>query len=179
LDIGDLKDVVEDLTQDVFVRLMDGERRAIAQFKGRNENSIYTYLNAIATNLVRDHVKMLRAQRRPQVAASLDETRRSNSPEELDEFLTLADKLMSSEPDPEATIVEGEVRMHISGALDQVCRGSTTKRDRLIFRLYFLEGLTIDEITTYQSISLTQSGIEKRIFKIRSIIKKILGLEGG
>jgi RNA polymerase sigma factor (sigma-70 family) len=179
LDMGDLWEVVEDITQDVFVRLMDDGRRAMAQFKGRNENSFYTYLNAIATNLVRDHIKMLRAQRRPQVAASLDEPRRSNSPEELDEFLTMADKLMSSEPGPDAIIVVGEFRLHISEALDQASRGTSTKRDRLIFRLYFLEGLTIDEITTYRSVRLTQSGIEKRIMKIRSTIKKNLGLEGG
>jgi RNA polymerase sigma factor (sigma-70 family) len=179
LDMGDLREVVEDLTQEVFVRLMDDERRAMVHFKGRNENSIYIYLDAIAVNLVRDHIKMLRAQRRPQVAASLDERRPSNSPEEMDGFLTMADKLMSSEPGPDAAILVGEFRLHISEALDQISRGTTTKRDRLIFRLYFLEGLTIDEITTYRSIRLTPSGIEKRILRIRSAIKKNLGLEGG
>jgi RNA polymerase sigma factor (sigma-70 family) len=179
LDMGDLKVVAEDLTQEVFVRLMDDERRAMAQFKGRKENSFQTYLDAIATNLVRDHMKMLRAQRRPQIAVSLDEPKKSHSPEESDDFLTMADKLLSSEPGPDAAIVGSEVRLYISDALDQVSRGNTTTRDRLIFRLYFLEGLSIEEILTYWSIGLTQSGIEKRIIKIRSTIKKNLGLEGG
>ena len=46
-DVDQSGEMVRDLTQDVFLRLLDSERRALARFKGRSENSIYTYLNTV------------------------------------------------------------------------------------------------------------------------------------
>jgi RNA polymerase sigma factor (sigma-70 family) len=179
LDVGDVMEVAQDLTQDAFLRLINGERRALAQFKGRSENSLFTYLHAIVTNLVRDHVKKLRAQRRPQIAASLSEPKKSKFPEDLVEGLTLGDKLVSPGAGPHEAVEEGELRTRISEAVDEASRGSTTTRDRLIFRLYFLEGLKITEIASLRVTKLSPSGIEKRVSKIRSSIKKILNGKGG
>ena len=71
LDAGAPQEVVDDLTQEVFVRLLDGERRALSRFQGRTEQSAYTYMSAIAVNLVRDHFKTLRAHKTPKATASL------------------------------------------------------------------------------------------------------------
>ena len=37
LDAGAPQEVVDDLTQEVFVRLLDGERRTLSRFQGRTE----------------------------------------------------------------------------------------------------------------------------------------------
>jgi RNA polymerase sigma factor (sigma-70 family) len=179
LEIGDLLEVVDDLTQDVFLRLITGERRALAHFRGRNENSIYTYLDAIATNLVRDHLKMLRARARPAVVTSLDEPKNPMSSEEPAEPITLGDKLTSPDPDPSVTAQESELSRHIVEAVEETSKKNTAGRDRLIFRLYFLEGLTVPEIASIRVIKLSASGIEKRIAKFRSAAKKVLQKEGG
>ena len=175
LDAGLPGEVVEDLTQEVFVRLLDGERRALAHFQGRNENSIYTYLYTIATNLVRDHFKKLRAQRRPPAARSLSEPlRTADGPVEE---LTLGDVLFNSTQSPEEWAQSAEFREKISEAVGRVSPGAASKRDRLIFRLYFVEGLTLEEIASLRTVRLSVSGVEKRVVKIRTALNNLLGKE--
>jgi RNA polymerase sigma factor (sigma-70 family) len=175
LDAGLPGEVIEDLTQEVFVRLIDGGRRALAHFEGRNEHSIYTYLCTIATNLVRDHFKKLRAQRTPPAARSLNEPLRvSDAPAE---DLNLGDVLSGSSLSPEEMAHSVEIRKRIASAVHQASLGPTSKRDRLIFRLYFAEGLTLEEIAAIRSVKLSISGVEKRVRKIRSALKELLGKE--
>ncbi len=175
LDVGLPGEVVEDLTQEVFVRLIDGGRRALVHFEGRNENSIYTYLRMIATNLVRDHFKKLRAQRTPPAARSLNEPLRVS--DALVEELTLGDVLSGSSLSPEEMVHSVEIRKKISSAVHQASIGATSKRDRLIFRLYFVEGLTLEELASVRSVRLSVSGVEKRVRKIRSALSNLVGKE--
>lgn len=175
LDTAVAGEVVDDLTQEVFVRLIDGERRALARFQGRNEHSIYTYLSTIATNLVRDHFKKLRAQRTPPAARSLSEPlRASDAP--VDD-LTLGDVLSGSSSSPEEMARSVEIRRKIAAAVGRASPGATSKRDRLIFRLYFVEGLTLEEVASIRSVGLSVSGVEKRVRRIRSALKNSFGKE--
>jgi RNA polymerase sigma factor (sigma-70 family) len=170
-------EVIEDLTQDVFIRLIGAERRALAAFRGLNENSFYTYLQTIALNLVRDHFKRLRAQRRPPRATSLDEPlRTTDGPAESS---TLGDYLPSAAPNPEEVVETRELQSRLSSVVAKSTLGSISTRDRLIFRLYFIQGLTVDEIQEYKGIRLTKSGVEKRVRRIRAVIEKFLDEEGG
>ena len=60
-------------------------------------------------------------------------------------------------------------------------QASTGPRDRLIFRLYFIEGLTVGEIAAIPSVSLTESGVEKCVRRIREALREELqgGGQGG
>ena len=175
LDTVEASEFVEDLTQEVFVRLIDGDRRALSRFQGRNENSIYTYLHSIATNLVRDHFKKLRAQRSLPGSMSLSEPLRT--PDGLSESLTLGDRVPGSVSNPEVVVQAAELRTRIAAAVDRASRGSTSNRNRLIFRLFFVEGLTMDEIASIRAIRLSRSGVEKVIRRIRKAVQKILSEE--
>ncbi len=176
VDAGSVPELLEDLTQEVFVRLVKGDRRALVQFRGLNEHSIFTYLSTIAVNLVRDHFKALRAQRKPRHGSSIqDPLRTADGPLAT---ATLGDILASQEPGPDTVAETMELRQRLHEAVDEAssdCSG----RDRLIFRLYFVEGLTIAEISGIRSVGLSPSGVEKRVRKIRKTIKKKLEEEGG
>jgi len=175
VDMGSPPELIEDLTQEVFVRLVNGDRRALARFRGLNEYSIFTYLYTIVVNLVRDHFKSLRAQRKPRHASSIqDPLRTADGPLAA----TLGDVLASPEPGPDTVAETMELRRRLHEAVDEAssdCSG----RDRLIFRLYFVEGLTIREIAAIRTVGLSSSGVEKRVRKIRTAIKKKLEEEGG
>lgn len=170
-------EVIDDLTQEVFIRLIDAERRALAAFRGLSENSIYTYLHTIAVNLVRDHFKKLRAQRRPPAATSLNEPlRTADGPAENS---TLGDYLPSADPNPEEIAESLELERRISSAVAESTLSSISSRDRLIFRLIFVQGLSVEDVASYRGMKLSTSGVEKRVRKIRVVVKKILAEEGG
>jgi len=175
LDTGRASEIVEDLTQDVFVRLIDGDRRALSHFNGRSESSVYMYLHSIATNLVRDHFRKFRAQRKIPGATSLSEPIRT-ADGSLD-AITLGDCVASPGPGPESALEASELRMRIAKAIDRVSRGAFSNRNRLIFRLFFVEGLTYDEIASIRAIRLSSSGVEKCVRRIRTTLQKILGEE--
>ncbi|HSE37987.1 MAG TPA: hypothetical protein VLG74_11850, partial [Blastocatellia bacterium] len=66
-------DLIEDLAQAVYVRLIEESNRALDRFEGQHENSIFQYLGIIAINVVRDHFREAKAKKRPKISFSLDE----------------------------------------------------------------------------------------------------------
>lgn len=177
LDAGAPSEVVDDLTQEVFVRLLDGERRALSRFQGRTEHSAYTYLSAIAVNLVRDHFRTLRANKTPKAPTSLSNT---VGPDAEDEGPMLAQTLVSEGAGPERFVASSELRDEIRTVVNELSpRGATSARDRLVFQLFFIEGLTVDEIAANRSIRLSASGVEKCIRRIRKALKERLSSNRG
>lgn len=169
IDAGSPQELVDDLTQEVFVRLVDGDRRAMSRFHGRSEHSATTYLSAIAVNLVRDHFKKLRSMKNPKATASLSSLAQ---PEESSGGASHPRAFLSDGPGPERFVASSEIRERIRAVVDELSpRGTTSARDRLIFQLFFIEGLTVDEIAANRSIRLSASGVEKCIRRIRDALK--------
>ena len=179
LDTGSAQEVVLDLTQEVFVKLLESDRRALSRFRGRSEHSIHTYLHTIAVNLVRDHFKKLRAQKTPKAPSSLSNLVK----QELDSDGPSYDQaLVSDGPGPERFVASQELRDRMGATIERASpQTSTRPRDRLIFRLYFIEGLTVGEIAAIPSVSLTESGVEKCVRRIREALREELqgGAQGG
>ena len=168
LDAGSARDAVEDLTQEVFVRLLEGGRRALSRFRGQSNHSIYTYLNAIGVNMVRDHFKKLRALKTPRGTTSLSNVIQN---EQSESTLDYGQSLISDGPGPDRFVASHELREAITSVLAETSRDDATARDRLVFRLFFIEGLTVDEIARSRSIGLSQSGVEKCIRRMRDALK--------
>jgi RNA polymerase sigma factor (sigma-70 family) len=172
VDTGSLQEAVLDLSQEVFLKLLESDRRALSRFRGRSEHSIHTYLQAIAVNLVRDHFKKLRAQKTPRAAASLSGLVQQELQAEGPSF---DPTLVSDGPGPERYLASQELRNRMAATIDRASvQGSTGPRDRLIFRLFFIEGLTVGEIAAMAAIGLTESGVEKCIRRIRGALQEEL-----
>jgi len=172
LDVGAPLEAAEDLTQEVFLKLLEGERRALSRFRGKSEHSIYTYLNAIAVNLVRDHFKKLRALKTPRASASLSNLL---SPEEGGDGPSFEQAIVSEGPGPERFVASTELRERIRATLAAISpSGGTSQRDELVFQLYFIEGLTVGEIARDGAIGLSESGVEKCIRRIRQALRENL-----
>ncbi len=169
LDTGSPRDAVLDLTQEVFVKLLESDRRALTRFRARSEHSIHTYLHTIAVNLVRDHFKKLRAQKTPKAAASLSNLVQH----ELDSDGPSYDQaLVSDGPGPERYVASQELRDRMGATIERASpQASSGARDRLIFRMYFVEGLTVGEIAAIPLVGLTESGVEKCIRRIREALR--------
>jgi RNA polymerase sigma factor (sigma-70 family) len=172
LDSGSAQEAVHDLSQEVFVKLLESNRRALSRFRGRSEHSFYTYLHTIAVNLVRDHFKMLRAQKTPKASASISNLVQ----EELgSEGPSYDQALVSDGPGPERFLASQELRDRIGATIERVSpKASTAARDRMVFRLYFIEGLTVGEIAAIRSVGLSESGVDKRVRRIREALREEL-----
>lgn len=141
--------VAEDLVQDVYKRLVEDDCRALKQFSGSSENSICAYLAMIAVNVVRDHFREARAQKRPKISFSLDQLldEQRDAPLLRDAVSQLDGRPLG--PNSSLTVEE------VERALRAVLTGDNRDRDLLIFQLRYYEGLTLEEIRDVMELKLS------------------------
>lgn len=159
--------VFDDLVQDVYLRVVQKNCKALWNFKAATENSIYTYLAVIAHNVVCGYLVREGAQKRPHNVASLD----APVPGAQDDGeLRLIDTIASAEPAPDADLERESERQEVKRLLDRIITGKTRARDKLIFTLYWFEKFSPEQIAAHCGIDLSV----KRIINIISEIKKRL-----
>lgn len=136
------KGLLDDLMQDVYIKLFANDGRALKQYKGQNENSIFVFLQVIATRVVMHHgVKMMALKSRQ------TELRADSSP--------LSDNYL-----------EAHERQEIDSVLEEVITGRNKERDKAIFRTYLLENSHPEYIAQHFNLS------RARVSNIISMIAK-------
>jgi RNA polymerase sigma factor (sigma-70 family) len=132
--------LAEDLVQAVYMRLIDGDGRAIKLFSGKSEASFCSYLKMISVNVVRDYFREAKALKRPKISLSLDQLveDQKESP-----YLKEAVSQLDGRPTKQQGSLTAE---EIDRLLNVVLTGENRDRDRLIFKLRYYEGLTLEEI---------------------------------
>ncbi len=151
--------VVDDIVQEVFLKLCEHERRILREFRPRGEDSFLALLRVIAASVANDYFRRQRSEKRGGKVATmvLDEESSSVS--------------VASENDCEAQ------RAVLFSELDHKLRsapGSTAERDRTIFWLYYLQGLTADEIAGLPASGLSAKGVESALRRITTWLRKEL-----
>lgn len=153
--------VVQDLVQDVYVRLVEKKCQALRDFQGASENSIYMYLGVIARNIVRNYLAKMKAHKRPVINKSIDDF--------------LIDQIKKDES--KLVYVNGEegfsveiLKEEIDEILERCLSGQDKERNELIFKLYLYEDFSPEEIFS----QLTPVLSVKRIRNIIGQIKRVL-----
>jgi RNA polymerase sigma factor (sigma-70 family) len=144
------EDLIEDLIQAVYMRLVEDHNRALERFAGEFANSIFQYLSMISINVVRDYFREMRAQKRPKVSYSLDELLETSGDGAL--FEEARSRLDGR---PLAHTKEAFTLEEIEEALDKAVSGKNRERDILIFKLRYNEGLTLEEITKAMGLKIS------------------------
>jgi len=160
-------DVAEDLVQAVYCRLIDNRSQALLRFKGRHDNSIYQYLMMISVNVVRDHFREMKALKRPKITYSLDEILAADGVALYAER-TRIETVADGRSDPLYTIDE------IESALRKAVGWRNRDRDVLIFKLYYLEGLTLEEIINLLGLGITAVGVNSILNRITRRMRMLL-----
>jgi RNA polymerase sigma factor (sigma-70 family) len=157
------KEVVEDLAQAVYIKLIEDDYRALRSFRGKHENSIYGFLIMVAANVVRDHFRQVRAHRRSAVKVSLEE---------------LIGGSGSLEVSTKAPIDELNWE-DIEEALEKVGGEDDSHQDKLIIKLHYLYGFTFEEIVTMLNLSVRPASLNSRVSrKMKKVIEE-LGMRSG
>lgn len=149
----------EDWVQEVFARLLKNNGRAARSFRGSTDVSVSAFLASIAVSVVADYLRSQRANRR-------------------------RTQLVSIEDLHESAVPRGHTDSTVSALLDLIDvekalkgdeESKNPKRDLLIFKLYFVEGLTAREISSIPSFNLTTSGLEKVVNRLKSRLMRKSG----
>ncbi len=164
------KMTVEDLVQEVYAKLTDNNCKALTNFKGASENSIYAYLGVIARNVVKNYLISINAQKRSLPEKSLDDILMIT---ENGQMIFVKDVIKSPYSDVEDEFSVVILKEEIDAILDKILKSKDKDRNKLIFKLYFYEGFSAEEIALQFNFGISS----KRISNLTTDIKNKLRQE--
>jgi RNA polymerase sigma-70 factor (ECF subfamily) len=158
--------LVEDLIQDVYVRLCDDNCRILREFRSEKPDGLYGFLKVASGNLARDSCKAQVTLKRGggKVAA-----------------LSGLDEAVAATAQESATGCEWQLLMsEIDEVLLRTGAADTRARDRNVFWLYYLQGFTSGDIASIPSLGLSVKGVESLLQRmVRSVRIKLGSGEKG
>jgi len=143
---------VDDIVQEVFLKLCEQERRILRSFEPRGEDSFLGLLRIVTTSVGNDYF------------------RRQNSAKRGGKVVTVS--LEDDSGPSTAASTRQTARMQQTVLLAQLDRrlaeapGEQAERDRAIFWLYYRQGFTAEEIAALPSTGLTAKGVETALRRI-------------
>lgn len=164
---SDSSALVDDLTQEAYLRLCAEQCRLLRNFAAApgSEDNLGALLRVIAANVTHDYFRTRSAAKR---GGSLRNA-----------FAELPDEEILSDLWTGADQVEREVQIReIERALSTAPDSEVTVRERLIFRLYFRQGLTANAIAAIPALKLTTKGVESAIHRTTRYLRDQFSAEG-
>ncbi len=153
--------VVEDLVQTTYLKLWEDNCRRLRDFAVEHPDAILAYLKKVAANATHDYFKHHRSQSSGGAEAHLS----------------------TADVDPEAGYEADGSRQRIDYAvflqeIDDCLRrggaGADVERDRMIFWLYFRQGMSTKEIASLPTVGLTAKGVGSVLERLKRLIRKQL-----
>jgi RNA polymerase sigma-70 factor (ECF subfamily) len=147
--------LIEDIVQEVFVRICDQERKILREFKPRGEDSFFALLRVVSASVANDYFRRHYSLKRGGHAVTL-------SLEEVQE--TYSGRQASN-------AIQSSV---LHAQLDQMIRSAPaeiSERDRNLFWLYYLHGFTAEELASIEGANLTSKGVESALRRMIQWLK--------
>lgn len=163
-------DVVDDLVQTVYCRLIENSSLALERFENAHLNSIYGYLMMISVNVVRDYFREAKALKRPRLALSLDDI------VAIDATACGVGHCSALSASPSIARPGSSITMEdVDSALSRAVGRRNRARDILIFKLHYIEGMTLDEIADVLGKSISKVGINSILTRVTKRVRELLG----
>lgn len=160
--VGTNRAMVDDLVQDVYVKLCADNFQVLRRVRSDHPNGVYALVKAVAYSTTIDHLRTLKNPLR-------DESK-TVSLDALQQDLALGEG--------------GESQLHrqmlferIDAALSSTGPAESLERDRTVFWLYYRQGFTAKEISEMPAMGLTVKGVESLLFRMVAGVRRALGPE--
>jgi len=144
--------MVDDIVQEVFLKLCEQDRRILRVFEPRGEDSFLGLLRIVSASVANDYFRRINSTKRGGKVVT--------SP--------LAEKAHPATAD--GALETGEIeRSVLLQQLDRKLRAApeaVSARDRDLFWLYYLQGHTAEEISAIPAIGLTAKGVESALRRV-------------
>ena len=155
---------IDDLLQETYLKLCADNCRRLLEFAEQHpdDEAVVRYIKTIAINVTRDHFKALHSRKR--------------GAGETDQWLENFDPPSQSGSLGGSEAMERDVLLKQIDALLQNCAvGANQERDCLIFRFYYLQGMSAKAIAALAIIKLKAKGVEAVIFRLTRCVQEQLG----
>jgi RNA polymerase sigma-70 factor (ECF subfamily) len=156
--------LVDDLVQETYLKVCADKCKLLLEFSRQHPEAISQYVKTIAINVAHDHFKALHSQKRG--SGEIEQLLEGTEPKSQSGSLG----------GPEA--MEREVLFkQINQCLEKCSQGPDQERDRLIFWLYYQQGMSAKAIAALPTVGLTAKGVESAIFRLTGLVREqIVGL---
>ena len=156
-----LKEVC-DITQDVYLRMLDNNGRMLRSFKGDTDFSVRAFLSRVAVNVVSDHYRRSQAEkRRPAEIISIEDARQQGR-ELVGEAVEL----------DIASILQW---IDVERLMDSESDRRNAARNVLIFKLHHVDGFSVQEIARFPGFGLKETAIRDALNQMRADLQKRMG----
>ena len=157
----DMTELIPELAQEVYLRLCHNEGTMMQEFRGETDFSVAAFFGRVCASVAIDHLRRNDSLKRSGgTVVSIDDAREkekvNNSGRdysELNEDAILkwidVEKLAAADPDPK-----------------------NAKRNSIILKLHFVDGMTTEEISQFPGFDLTERGVGSVISRLRKRIRK-------
>ncbi len=149
---------IEDLVQETYLKLWQDRCRHLRDFAIRHPTAILGYVKTIAANVTHDYFKSRRSEKgggnKPHVSTSDVDPEAGND-------------VHGSEGRIAFEIVLKEVDEYLSSST-----GPDAERDRMIFWLYFRQGMSTREMASLPTIGLKAKGVGAVIERLKHCVRE-------
>lgn len=162
---NEFHETVKDLKQDVYIKLLKNNARALKNFHGEKEGSFLAYLHVISRNTVINYVNTSAYRK----VTTLTQMTTSGGQKE---FESLPLQAVSTETVDE--IEKSFFRNFIIVKIRECYQSRHLERDLFLFKLFYFRGLTARDIADNYNVNLTASGIETTVNRIIQRLKETI-----
>jgi RNA polymerase sigma factor (sigma-70 family) len=161
---GTPQQIVDDLVQETYLKLCADKCRVLQDFAVLHPEAVPGYIKTIAVNVAHDHFKALHSQKR-------------GSGETSQLLEDVEPQAQSGDLGGQAAMEREVLLKQIDRCLETCSEGPDQERDRLIFWLYYQQGMSAKAIAALPTVGLTAKGVESAIFRLTRLIREqIAGL---
>jgi RNA polymerase sigma-70 factor (ECF subfamily) len=156
--------LVDDLVQEIYLKLCAEDCRLLRSFESRQPEAIYGYLKVVTVNLVHDHFKTLYAAKRGAGEPSAEMNHDDAGAERG------GNRQLSSQDSIERIVLLREIDRHLANCVP----AEDLPRSRLIFWLYYRCGLSARAIASLPNVGLSTKGVESALLRLTRLVRSEL-----
>lgn len=157
--------VVDDLVQDTYLKLCTNKCRQLLEFAAHHPDAILGYVKTIAVNVAHDHFKSLHSKKRG--SGEIGQIAEDANP-----------RAVPSAPGGQEAMELEVLFKQIDECIESCLEGPDRDRDRIIFWLYYQQGMTAKDIAALPTIGLSTKGVESVIVRlIRLLREQMVGMK--
>jgi DNA-directed RNA polymerase specialized sigma24 family protein len=159
----DATDVVPDLAQEVYLRLVQHDGRILRAFRGTTEFSVMAFLARISSSVVQDHHRHKATEKRSAQILPMESAKAA----ELGGMLS-PDTAEFDSNKLGAILSWIDVERIVEGDPDR----KNARRNALIFKLHYIDGFESGEIAQFPGFDLTKAGVDTILTRLRKRIQE-------